>query len=68
MKKPKITNNEELRGELLNVFNELVNGEADPRDVRAKVAAAGKILQSAALQMKYQDLRGEKPDVKFLQS
>ncbi len=68
MKKPKVTNNEELRGELLNVFNELVSGDADPREVRAKVAAAGKILQSAALQMKYQDLRGEKPEVPFLES
>jgi hypothetical protein len=68
MKKSKITSNEELRGELINVFNDLVNGDADLREVRAKVSAAGKILQSAALQMKYQDLRGEKPQVEFLES
>jgi hypothetical protein len=68
MKKSKITSNEELRGELINVFNDLVNGDADLREVRAKVFAAGKILQSAALQMKYQDLRGEKPQVEFLES
>jgi hypothetical protein len=68
MKKSKITSNEELRGELINVFNDLVNGDADLREVRAKVSAAGTILQSAALQMKYQDLRGEKPQVEFLES
>jgi hypothetical protein len=68
MKKSKVTNNEELRVELLNVFNALIDGSADVRDVRAKVSAAGKILQSAALQMKYQDMRGEKPEVAFLES
>jgi hypothetical protein len=68
MKKSKVSNNEELRAELLNVFNSLVDGHADIREVRAKVSAAGKILQSASLQMKYQELRGEKPEVEFLQS
>jgi hypothetical protein len=68
MKKTKVTNNEELRIELLSMFNSLVDGEADLREVRVKVAAAGKILQSASLQMKYQELRGEKPEVDFLEA
>lgn len=68
MKKNKVTNNEELRAELVDVFNQLISGEADLRSVRATVSAAGKILQSAALQMKYQDLRGERPEVDFLES
>jgi hypothetical protein len=68
MKKAKVTNNTELRAELISVFNSLVDGEVDIREVRAKVSAAGKILQSASLQMKYQDLRGEKPNVAFLES
>jgi len=67
--KKKINNNVDLRSELLTLFNELVNEEnPDLKSVRTKCAAAGKILQSASLEVKYQELRGEKPECTFLES
>lgn len=64
----KVKNNEDLRHELVAIFNEMVSGHFDIRETRVKVQAASTILKSAALQMRYQDLRGEKPEVEFLES
>ena len=62
---PKL-NNTALRDDLLNVYEELRNKSIDPKLAKELNNTAGKVMTSAKIQIEYANLRGEKPDIDFL--
>lgn len=58
----------DIRNELLEVFAGLRNGTIEAKDAFEINNTAGKIISSAKVQLAYAALRGEKPDIPFLQS
>ncbi len=59
-------NNTTLRTDLLNVYEELRNKSIEPKLAKELNNTAGKIMASVKIQITYAVLRGEKPDVDFL--
>lgn len=59
-------NNTTLRADLLNVYAELRNGSLEPKLAKELNNTAGKVMNSVKIQVEYANLRGEKPDVDFL--
>ncbi len=64
----KATNNEQLRNELLEQFDKLVNREVKSRDAKVMGYIAGKIIQSAATELVYNDLQGNDKIIEFFET
>jgi hypothetical protein len=58
----------DIRNDLVNVFNKLRDGTMEAKDAVEINNTAGKIIASAKVQLAYAALRGETPDIPFLQS
>lgn len=56
----------QLRDELAVVFDELRSGAIKPKDARELANVAGKIINSAKVQLEYHALRKTTPDIPFL--
>jgi hypothetical protein len=61
-------NVKELRSELADVFGKLKDGHIKPQQAGTLANIAGKMISSAKSQIEYYSLRGEKPNIKFLDS
>ena len=59
-------NNTALREDLQKVYEELRNKSIDPKLAKELNNTAGKIMTSVKIQLEYANLRGEKPNVDFL--
>jgi hypothetical protein len=57
----------DLRRQLAEVFAELRSGDMEPKQAIEINNCAGKIINSLKVQLDYHDLRGEKPEVDFLE-
>lgn len=58
----------EVRDHLLQGFNALVNKEMEPKEMQEINNTAGKIIASVKVQLEYHGMRGEKPEIDFLNS
>lgn len=58
----------ELRTELVNVFADLKEERIEPKRAHELSNAAGKIIGTVGLQLKYAAQRGETPDIDFLKT
>jgi hypothetical protein len=56
----------EIRDQLIEVFNGLRDGSMDPKDAFEINNTAGKIINTAKVQIAYSALRGEAPYIPFL--
>jgi hypothetical protein len=56
----------ELRKELSKVFVELKEGTVQSKDASEMANLAGKMINSAKVQLEYHALRKDKPSIKFL--
>lgn len=59
-------NVEELRAELAAVFKDLRNGAVKPKEAAELANLAGKMINSAKVQLEYSALRKESPSIDFL--
>lgn len=57
----------EMRNELVDVFRKLRNGELEGKDATEINNTAGKIINSVKVQLAYHAMRGEKPEITFLE-
>jgi hypothetical protein len=57
----------ELREELAKVFTSLRDGTMDPKQAIEMNNAAGKMINTVKVQLEYAELRGDKPDIGFMQ-
>lgn len=60
-------NANKLREELSDVFNKLKSGEISRNDAAELANIAGKMINSARVQVEYFAIRKEIPDIKFLE-
>jgi hypothetical protein len=58
----------DIRNDLIEVFNGLRDGSIDIKDAVEINNTAGKIINSAKVQIAYSALRGEAPNIPFLQT
>jgi hypothetical protein len=58
----------DIRDDLIEVFNGLRDGSIDIKDAVEINNTAGKIINSAKVQIAYSALRGEAPNIPFLQT
>jgi hypothetical protein len=63
-----INNVQELRDNLADVFQRLKSGEMEVKTVAELTNVAGKMIQSAKVQIEYYALRKESPTIAFLAS
>jgi hypothetical protein len=56
----------QLRDELATVFDDLRSGEIKPKEAGELANVAGKMINSAKVQLEYYALRKETPDITFL--
>ena len=56
----------ELRTELQVIFRELRDGKLEPKQAKEMNNAAGKIIGTLKVELEYAHLRGDKPDIAFL--
>ena len=56
----------ELRDELAAVFAGLKNGTLEPKQAVEMNTAAGKIINTVKVQLEYADMRGEEPNIPFM--
>ena len=56
----------ELRISLSKIFAELQNGDINHEQARELAKIAGKMINSARVQLEYQNLRGDIPQIPFL--
>ena len=63
----KITNIKELRDDLLSVYAGLRKGTTTASEAKEATNTAGIVISSCKVQMEYSKLKGEKPDVEFLE-
>ena len=56
----------ELRDELAAVFAGLKNGTLEPKQAVEMNNAAGKIINTVKVQLEYADMRGEEPNIPFM--
>lgn len=59
-------NIQDLREEMVAVFNKLKKQEIEPKVAHEFSNAAGKILNTVIVQLKYSAQRNEQPDIPFL--
>lgn len=57
----------DIRNDLINVFNKLRDGTMEAKEAVELNNTAGKIIASAKVQLAYAALRGEQPNIPFLQ-
>lgn len=57
----------ELREELINVFEKIKSKEIDLKQAKELTNVAGKIINSAKLELEYDQFLGNKSKIKFLQ-
>ena len=60
-------NAEELRSNLADVFQQLKTGTINPAEAAELANLAGKMINSAKVQVEYYALRKEAPTIQFLQ-
>jgi hypothetical protein len=58
----------QLRNELADVFDQLMAGALKPKEAGELANVAGKMINSAKVQLEYYALRKETPSIKFLES
>lgn len=58
----------ELRDELADVFDQLRTGEIKPKEAGELANVAGKMINSAKIQLEYHALRKSTPSIPFLES
>jgi len=58
----------ELRDELAKVFAELKSGAIKPKEAAELNNTAGKMINSAKVELEYYALKGEKPSIEFLET
>lgn len=58
----------ELRSELAKVFADLKSGAIKPKEAAELANLAGKMINSAKVQVEYHALIGDKPHIEFLYS
>jgi hypothetical protein len=63
----KIKNITGLRDDLLEVYSKARTGKIDYKELNAVVNTAGKIINSARVQIKYQSHRNANKEIKFLE-
>ena len=56
----------ELRAELSKVFRDLSNGTVQSKDAMQQANLAGKMINSAKVQLEYHALRKDTPNIRFL--
>jgi hypothetical protein len=56
----------ELRNSLAKIFVELQSGDINHEQARELAKIAGKMINSAKVQLDYQNLRGDIPQIPFL--
>ena len=61
-------NANELRAALSKVFTDLQNGDIQAKDASELANIAGKMINSAKVQVEYYALRKESPEISFLRS
>lgn len=61
-----VTNITELRDSLLDLYNQHKAGVIDNNTTKVQVMAAGVIIASIRTEMAYNEMRDEKPSIKFL--
>lgn len=59
-------NIKELRTELASLFGDVRHKKVEPKFAKELNNTAGKIMQSAMLELKYAEQRKEKPEIAFL--
>ena len=64
----KINNIKELRDDLLKVYAGLRTGKTTASEAKEATNTAGKVISSCKVQMEYSKLKGEKPEVEFLET
>jgi hypothetical protein len=57
----------QLRNELAEVFDQLMAGAIKPKEAGELANVAGKMINSAKVQLEYYALRKETPTIEFLQ-
>ena len=62
-----MNNAEALRAELAAIFAKLKAGEMKPGEAAELANVAGKMINSAKVQVEYYALRGEAPKIEFLE-
>lgn len=61
-----MNNLKELREELSEVFARLKGGSLDAKDAKELNNSAGKIINSAKVELEYYNLRKETPNIPFI--
>lgn len=61
-----MNNIEELRNDLLANINDIKTGKLPVKEAEAITNTAGKVLNTVVVELKYADLRKEKPEIAFL--
>lgn len=56
----------ELRTEMVSVFDQLKSGQIEHKRAKEMSNAAGKIIGSLSLELKYAQQRNQTPDIEFL--
>ena len=62
-----VVNNQDLRKRLIATFNGLESGEINYKQAGELSRVAGRMLASAKLDLQYAVVRGEKPQIEFLE-
>jgi len=61
-----INNATELREDMLAIYEKIKSGQIDLKTAKELNNCAGKIINSAKVQVEYAVVRNEKPDIEFL--
>ena len=61
-------NANELRNQLSKVFTQLANGEMTAQDASELANIAGKMINSAKVQLEYNQVTGDNKRIEFLES
>lgn len=61
-----MNNIQDLRSNLLNQIDGIKDGSVPVKEAEAITNTAGKVLGTVMMELKYSDLRKEKPEIPFL--
>ena len=56
----------QLRNELVETFKDLKLGNLEPKIATEMNNSAGKIINTLKLQLEYAEIRGEKPEIEYM--
>lgn len=59
---------EDLRNDLLTNIDEIKTGDLPVKEAEAITNTAGKVLNTVMVQLKYADLKQEKPEIPYLEA